>query len=89
MPITTRRIESAVTLADAVIVNSAITRDTLLPHLRATGRETPVLVAPFGTDLPRLPELPEPESPPAERPYSAEKFEVFTWNSRIAAWLIT
>lgn len=64
-----RRIESAVTLADAVIVNSGITRDTLLPHLRATGRKTPVLVAPFGTDLPQLPELPEPESPPAERPY--------------------
>jgi glycosyltransferase involved in cell wall biosynthesis len=64
-----RRIESAVALADAVIVNSAITRDTLLPHLDRTGRKIPVLVAPFGTDLPQLPELPEPDAPPPERPY--------------------
>jgi glycosyltransferase involved in cell wall biosynthesis len=63
-----RRIESAVALADALIVNSGITRDTLLPHLESTGRKTPVLVAPFGTDLPQLPKLPEPEPPP-ERPY--------------------
>jgi glycosyltransferase involved in cell wall biosynthesis len=64
-----RRIESAVALSDAVIVNSAITRDTLLPHLDRTGRKTPVLVAPFGTDLPQLPELSEPDPPPPERPY--------------------
>jgi len=64
-----RRIESAVDLADSVIVNSGITRDTLLPHLHATGRKTPVLVAPFGTDLPQLPELPEPDPPPFDRPY--------------------
>jgi glycosyltransferase involved in cell wall biosynthesis len=63
-----RRIESAVALADAVIVNSGITRDTLLPHLERTGRKTPVMVAPFGTHLPQLPKLPEPEPPP-ERPY--------------------
>lgn len=64
-----RRIECAVDLADAVIVNSGITRDTLLPHLDATGRKTPVLVAPFGTDLSQVPELPESEPPPLERPY--------------------
>ncbi|HEY1794516.1 MAG TPA: glycosyltransferase family 1 protein [Stellaceae bacterium] len=63
-----RRIESAVAVADAVVVNSGITRDTLLPHLDRTGRKTPVLVAPFGTDLVQLPQLPEPE-PPSERPY--------------------
>src|SRR5918993_3764262 len=27
-------------------------------------------------------------TPPAERPYSAAKFDVLTWNSRMAAWLI-
>jgi glycosyltransferase involved in cell wall biosynthesis len=61
-----RRIETAVALADAVIVNSAITRDTLLPHLDRTGRRTPVVVAPFGTDLP---DLPEESATPPERPY--------------------
>lgn len=61
-----RRIETAVALADALIVNSAITRDTLLPHLDRAGRTPPVLVAPFGTDLP---DLPEAEPPPIARPY--------------------
>ncbi|HEX3882981.1 MAG TPA: glycosyltransferase family 1 protein [Stellaceae bacterium] len=61
-----RRIESAVALADAVIVNSTITRDTLLPHLGRTGRKVPVVVAPFGTDLP---DLPEDGAPPLDRPY--------------------
>src|SRR5271154_6250259 len=27
-------------------------------------------------------------TPPAACPYSAEKFDVFTWNSWIAAWLV-
>lgn len=63
-----RRIESAVALADAVIVNSGTTRDALLPHLDKAGRKTKVVVAPFGTDLPELPKLPDPEPPP-ERPY--------------------
>jgi hypothetical protein len=40
-------------LADAVIVNSAVTRDAFLPYLERAGRNPPVLVAPFGVDLPR------------------------------------
>jgi glycosyltransferase involved in cell wall biosynthesis len=47
-----RRIESAAALADAVIVNSAVTRDAFLPYLERAGRNPPVLVAPFGVDLP-------------------------------------
>ena len=47
-----RRIETAARLADAVIVNSAVTRDSLQPHLDRAGRRPPVLVAPFGADLP-------------------------------------
>ena len=49
-----RRIESAAALADAVIVNSAVTRDAFLPYLERAGRNPPVLVAPFGVDLPSL-----------------------------------
>ncbi|HVC53908.1 MAG TPA: glycosyltransferase family 1 protein [Stellaceae bacterium] len=61
-----RRIETAAQLADAIIVNSAVTRDTLLPHLDRARRHPPVLVAPFGTDLQAL-----PNEPPAtlKRPY--------------------
>lgn len=47
-----RRIESAAALADAVIVNSAVTRDAFLPYLERAGSTPPVLVAPFGVDLP-------------------------------------
>jgi len=61
-----RRIETAAALADAVIVNSAITRDTLQPHLDRTGRKPPVLVAPFGTNLPAMP---EDAAPTLDRPY--------------------
>ena len=47
-----RRIETAVELADALIVNSRVTRDGLQPHLERAGRSPPVLVTPFGADLP-------------------------------------
>jgi glycosyltransferase involved in cell wall biosynthesis len=47
-----RRIETAARFADALIVNSAVTRDALQPHLERAGRAPPVLVAPFGADLP-------------------------------------
>lgn len=61
-----RRIETAARLADALIVNSAVTRDALQPHLERAGRAPPVLVAPFGADLPAgLAGAP----PPSERPY--------------------
>jgi glycosyltransferase involved in cell wall biosynthesis len=43
-------------LTDAVIVNSAVTRNAFLPYLERAGRNPPVLVAPFGVDLPRLAE---------------------------------
>jgi len=60
-----RRIETAIRFADALIVNSAVTRDALLPHLARAGRHTPVLVAPLGLDLPN--EIGEPAPP--QRPY--------------------
>jgi len=61
-----RRIESAAQLADALIVNSAVTRDSLLPHLASAGRNPPVLVAPFGVDLRNVG---NDEPPPYQRPY--------------------
>jgi glycosyltransferase involved in cell wall biosynthesis len=61
-----RRIETAVDHADALIVNSAVTRDALQPHVDRTGKGTPVLVAPFGADLPAVAE----NGPaPFDRPY--------------------
>ena len=45
-----RRIETAVALADALIVNSDDTRAALLPLLRAAGRDPALLVAPLGTE---------------------------------------
>ena len=50
-----RRIETAAALADAIIVGSAATGDALQPHLDRGGRAPPVLVAPFGIDLPQAP----------------------------------
>jgi glycosyltransferase involved in cell wall biosynthesis len=61
-----RRIETAAQLADALIVNSAVTRDSLQPHLDRAGRAPPVLVAPFGVDLP---DAAGAAAPPYERPY--------------------
>jgi glycosyltransferase involved in cell wall biosynthesis len=59
-----RRIETAAEFADAFIVNSAVTRDALQPHLDRAGRTPPVLVAPFGADLPASPEAaPAPTHP--------------------------
>lgn len=49
-----RRIETAAQFADALIVNSVVTRDALRPHLSGAGRSPPVLVAPFGADLPPM-----------------------------------
>jgi glycosyltransferase involved in cell wall biosynthesis len=49
-----RRIETAASLADAVIVNSTVTREAFQPYLERAGRAPPVLVAPFGTDLPTV-----------------------------------
>src|SRR4051812_41411413 len=59
-----RRIETAAHLADALIVNSAVTRDALQPHLDHAGRSPPVLVAPFGADLPPAADGPLPLSRP-------------------------
>jgi glycosyltransferase involved in cell wall biosynthesis len=61
-----RRIATAVELADALIVNSAVTRDAVRPHLNRAGRNPPVLVAPFGADLPPAPAN---DAPPYDRPY--------------------
>jgi glycosyltransferase involved in cell wall biosynthesis len=47
-----RRIRTAVEFADGFIVNSSVTRDALQQELRLAGRDTPLLVAPFGADLP-------------------------------------
>jgi glycosyltransferase involved in cell wall biosynthesis len=47
-----RRIDTAVRFADGLIVNSRVTGNALQPHLDRAGRSTPVLVAPFGTELP-------------------------------------
>ena len=61
-----RRIETATRFADALIVNSAVTRDALQPYLERAGRPVPVLVAPLGTDLPAVPAAATPDF---ERPY--------------------
>ena len=49
-----RRIETAASLADAVIVGSVATRDALQPHLGRGGHTPTVLVSPFGIDLPEV-----------------------------------
>ena len=61
-----RRIETAAQLADAFVVNSAATRDALLPFMRAAGRDVPLLVAPLGVH-PLLRDQPVPAA--AGRPY--------------------
>jgi glycosyltransferase involved in cell wall biosynthesis len=60
-----RRIESAAALADAVIVNSAVTRDAFQPYLERAGRAPPVIVAPFGIEI----EAPPAKPPPLAAPY--------------------
>ena len=60
-----RRMRTAAAFADAVIVNSAVTRDAFVPFLECLGRAPPVLVAPFGVDLPP----PSASPPPLPRPY--------------------
>ena len=60
-----KRIETAAALADAVIVNSTVTRKGFAPYLARAGRAPPVVVAPFGVDLPAaLPAGPPPVKPP-------------------------
>ncbi len=61
-----RRMETAAALADAVIVNSAVTRDAFQPYLARAGRAPPVVVAPFGVDLPARPPA---DRPPVQPPY--------------------
>ncbi|HVH80776.1 MAG TPA: glycosyltransferase family 1 protein, partial [Stellaceae bacterium] len=56
-----RRIATIAAHADAVIVNSAATREALVRRL---GLRPPIRVAPLGIDLPRLPFV-----QPIERPY--------------------
>lgn len=60
-----RRMETAARFADALIVNSAATRDSMLPFLRRAGRNVPLLVAPLGVGPPARPAAPGR----AERPY--------------------
>ena len=60
------RIRTAVDYADALIVNSAVTRDALQPHVDRAGHATPVLVAPFGAELPVVA---EDGAAPFDRPY--------------------
>jgi glycosyltransferase involved in cell wall biosynthesis len=62
-----RRIETAAALADAVIVNSTVTRDEFTPYLARAGRAAQVVVAPFGVELPASPAPPAP--PPVRPPY--------------------
>jgi glycosyltransferase involved in cell wall biosynthesis len=50
-----RRIETAAALGDAVIVNSSVTRDAFQPYLAGAGRTPPMIAAPFGVDLPAVP----------------------------------
>jgi glycosyltransferase involved in cell wall biosynthesis len=61
-----RRIETAVEFADALIVNSAVTRDALQPHLDRAGRDPPVLVAPFAAELPSVAGI---AASPFDRPF--------------------
>lgn len=61
-----RRIETATRFADALIVNSNVTRNALLPYIERSGPAPPVLVAPLGLDLP--PQAQDAE-PPFKRPY--------------------
>jgi glycosyltransferase involved in cell wall biosynthesis len=60
-----KRIETAAALADAVIVNSTVTREGFGPYLARAGRAPPVIVAPFGVNLTAgLPAEPPPVKPP-------------------------
>lgn len=61
-----RRIETAAALADAVIVNSNVTRNAFEPYLARASRTPPVLVAPFGVDVPVIS---ADRSSSLERPY--------------------
>src|SRR5260370_16246809 len=58
--------ERAAQFAGAQTVNRAVARDALQPHLDHAGRAPPVLVAPFGVDLPAGP---VDRDPPFDRPY--------------------
>ena len=61
-----RRIVTAAELADGLIVNSTGTGTALAPHVAKLGKSTPVLIAPFGADLPTVRET---GPAPLDRPY--------------------
>jgi glycosyltransferase involved in cell wall biosynthesis len=60
-----RRIETVAALADAVIVASLSTRDAFESFLPRYDRRPPIVVAPFGVDLP----IPVDAPPPFRQPY--------------------
>ena len=60
-----RRIETATRFADGFVVNSASTRDALLPFLHKAGRTVPLLVAPLGVHA----HAAQHPAPAADRPY--------------------
>jgi len=49
-----RRLATAARHADGILVNSAATRDALLPHLVGQDQVAPIRVAPLGLDLPAV-----------------------------------
>ncbi|HEY3912252.1 MAG TPA: glycosyltransferase family 1 protein [Stellaceae bacterium] len=59
-----QRIETAAALGDAIIAGSSAVGDAFRPYLKRAGRAPPVLVAPFGWQL--------PASAPGARPDRAE-----------------
>jgi glycosyltransferase involved in cell wall biosynthesis len=64
-----RRIETAIRFANALIVNSGVTRDALLPYLEHAGLASPVLVAPLALDLRAQATYSIGPGPPPDRPY--------------------
>ena len=60
-----RRIETATQFADGFVVNSASTRDALLPFLHKARRNVPLLVAPLGVHPHAAPHA----APASDRPY--------------------
>jgi len=62
-----RRMTTVARFADAVIVNSAATRDALQRFLDGSGRSPPILVAPLGIDIAR--DSDRAADPPKGSPY--------------------
>ena len=63
------RIETATQFADAFVVNSASTRDALIPFMRKAGREVPLIVAPLGVH--------ETTRPPIDEPYAGPPYFLY------------